>query len=390
MDQNIDLTDIRLYLDRKEHSVFEQLRRHTPVSFQPEPDGPGYFAVMAHAEVRRVLMNAKTFINGEGTALADEPHRKGQERSMHTSDMPRHGQLRAVVADSFRKEAIARHAPMVRAVVTDILDTLPRGEKFDFVDRVARRIPMIVLAKVLGVPDDMREQIVAWGDLFSDTTADVTERRNAFVEIARYLPALIARKAADPQDDLMSVLVKARIDGEPLSLTQIQNLFGLLITAGNETTRFLLAGAMEKLALSPELANELYANPGLIPDAVDEFVRWIAPVRHMRRTAAENTEIGGVPVKAGDKVVVFFASAARDEAVFDHPDDVRFDRKPNNHLGFGVGPHFCVGMHLAKLEAVVFFEEWFSRFRRLSINGLGERLPSYWFNGLARLDVTVE
>jgi len=382
MDQNIDLTDIRLYLDRKEHSVFEQLRRHTPVSFQPEPDGPGYFAVMAHAEVRRVLMNAKTFINDEGTALADEPHRKGQERSMHTSDMPRHGQLRAVVADSFRKEAIARHAPMVRAVVTDILDTLPRGEKFDFVDRVARRIPMIVLAKVLGVPDDMREQIVAWGDLFSDTTADVTERRNAFVEIARYLPALIARKAADPQDDLMSVLVKARIDGEPLSLTQIQNLFGLLITAGNETTRFLLAGAMEKLALSPELANELYANPGLIPDAVDEFVRWIAPVRHMRRTAAENTEIGGVPVKAGDKVVVFFASAARDAAVFEHPDDVRFDRKPNNHLGFGVGPHFCVGMHLAKLEAVVFFEEWFSRFRRLSINGLGERL--------ARLDVTVE
>jgi cytochrome P450 len=134
----------------------------------------------------------------------------------------------------------------------------------------------------------------------------------------------------------------------------------------------------------------LYANPGLIPDAVDEFVRWIAPVRHMRRTAAENTEIGGVPVKAGDKVVVFFASAARDAAVFEHPDDVRFDRKPNNHLGFGVGPHFCVGMHLAKLEAVVFFEEWFSRFRRLSINGLGERLPSYWFNGLARLDVTVE
>jgi cytochrome P450 len=390
MEQNIDLTDIRLYLDRKEHSVFEQLRRNTPVSFQPEPDGPGYFAVMAHAEVRRVLMNAKTFINGEGTALADEPHRKGQERSMHTSDNPRHGQLRAVVADSFRLEAITRHAPMVRAVVTDILDTLPRREKFDFVNRVARRVPMIVLAKVLGVPDDMREQVVAWGDLFSDTTADVTERRNAFVEIARYLPTLIARKAADPQGGLMSVLVKARIDGEPISLTQIQNLFGLLITAGNETTRFLLAGAMEKLALSPELANELHANPGLIPDAVDEFVRWITPVRHMRRTAAENTEIGGVPVKAGDKVVVFFASAARDEAVFDHPDDVRFDRKPNNHLGFGVGPHFCVGIHLAKLEAVVFFEEWFRRFRRLSINGLGERLPSYWFNGLAKLDVTVE
>jgi len=390
MDQNIDLTDIRLYLDRKEHSVFEQLRRNAPVSFQPEPDGPGYFAVMAHAEVRRVLMNAKTFINGEGTALADEPHRKGQERSMHTSDAPRHGQLRAVVADSFRKEAIAHHAPMVRAVVTDILDALPRRETFDFVNLVARRIPMIVLAKVLGVPDDMREQIVAWGDLFSDTTADVTERRNAFVEIARYLPTLMAQKAADPQGDLMSVLVKARIDREPLSLTQIQNLFGLLITAGNETTRFLLAGAMEKLALSPELANELYANPGLIPDAVDEFVRWIAPVRHMRRTAAENTEIGGVPVKAGDKVVVFFASAARDAAVFEHPDDVRFDRKPNNHLGFGIGPHFCVGMHLAKLEAVVFFEEWFGRFRRSSIDGLGERLPSYWFNGLARLDMTVE
>jgi cytochrome P450 len=381
------LTDIQLYLDGKEHEVFEHLRRENPVSFQQEPNGPGYFAVMSHADVRKVLMSPKVFVSGFGTALENEVHREGQERSMHSSDAPIHTKLRAVIADKFKREAVADYSGMVREVIGELLDGLPRNESFDFVGRVARRIPMVVIANVMGVPDNMREQIVAWGDLFSDTTAPAEARRGAFVDISRYLPALIEEKKAHPENDVMSALVHGTIDGEPLSFTQILNQFGLLVTAGNETTRFLLAGAMEKLARDPELVTLMRRDDAVIPSAVDEFVRWVTPVRHMRRTAAEDTELGGLPIAKGQKVVVFFASAARDEAVFDCPHEVQFDRPANNHLAFGVGPHFCIGMHLAKLEVVTFFQEFFRRFERVSPKGDACRLPNYWFNGLTKLEI---
>jgi cytochrome P450 len=228
---------------------------------------------------------------------------------------------------------------------------------------------------------------VFWANTMSDVLASEAEQASARAELFHYFRHLAALRRSDPQDDVASALVHAEVAGQPMNEGQLDAFFILLTVAGNETTRNLLSMGLEQLCLQQDDLARLRANPDLIPLTVEEMVRWVSPVIQMRRTATCDLDLHGTPIKAGDKVVLYFAAANRDERQFEAADRFRIDRTPNEHVGFGIGPHFCLGTHLARLETAAFLEVFLSRYQSCAIEGLGERLPSNWFAALKSLSV---
>ena len=271
------------------------------------------------------------------------------------------------------------------ALVRALLDATPVGEPFDLVELVSVKLPMTVISDLMGFPLELRDDIVVRANTMSDTGASAEEKSRARAWLFDAFHELAAKRRASPQDDLTSELAHGHLDGEPLTDAQLDPYFMVLTVAGNETTRNLISGGYEELCANPGSFERLREDPALVATAVEEMVRWVSPMIHMRRTATRDCEIAGVPIPAGAKVVACFASANRDEREFPRADAFEIDRRPNFHLGFGQGPHFCIGAHLAKLEARVFFEELTARFRRFAIHGRGERLPSFWFAGTTKL-----
>jgi cytochrome P450 len=381
----IDLLDVDLFTGRREHDAFRALRRDDPVHFNPEPNGPGFYAVMRHADVLEVVRDAARFSSARGTQIADVRAEGTGYPSLHNSDPPLHGKLREIGLPGFRKKRLDEIEPYVRRTVRALLDATPAGEPFDLVESVSVKLPMTVISDLMGFPLDLRDEIVLRANTMSDTGATPAEKGNAREWLFAAFHDLSAKRRASPQDDLASELARGRVDGELLTDAQLDPYFMVLTVAGNETTRNLISGGFEELCATPGAFERLRNDPALVATAVEEMVRWVSPIVQMRRTATEDCEIAGTPIRAGDKVVAYFASANRDEREF--PDAERFDigRRPNFHLGFGQGPHFCIGAHLAKLEARVFFEELVARYRSFAVHGRPERLASFWFAGTTKL-----
>jgi cytochrome P450 len=381
----IDLLDVTLFTERREHDAFRALRRDDPVHFNPEPNGPGFYAVMRHADVLDVVRDAARFSSARGTQIADVRAEGTGYPSLHNSDPPLHGKLREIGQPGFRKKRLDEIEPYVRRTVRALLDATPTGEPFDLVEAVSVTLPMTVISDLMGFPLELRDEIVLHANTMSDTGATPAEKGRAREWLFDRFHELSAQRRASPQDDLASELARGRVDGEPLTDAQLDPYFMVLTVAGNETTRNLISGGFEELCADPGSFERLRDDPSLVATAVEEMVRWVSPIVQMRRTATEDCEIAGTPIRAGDKVVAYFASANRDEREF--PDAERFDigRRPNFHLGFGQGPHFCIGAHLAKLEARVFFEELVARYRSFAVHGRPERLASFWFAGTTKL-----
>lgn len=384
---DIDLLDIALFSGRREQAAFRLLRDEAPVHFNPEPSGPGFYALTRYEHVSQVVRDTRRFSSAQGTQIIDRRAEGHGHPSVHNSDPPLHTQLRNVAMAGLRKKVADDMEDRIRLVVRSLFDAAPTGEPFDFVEQVALPLPMIVIADLLGVPAQDQRRMVVWANTMSDSHASVEAQAAARHELFGYFRALVRQKRAEPADDVATLLATARLDGEWLTDEQLDAYFMVLTVAGNETTRFLVSGGLEQLCRQPEEFARLRANQQLIPVAVEEMVRWVTPVMHMRRTATEDCEIGGVPIRRGDKVVPYFASANRDERQFADGDQFRIDRQPNPHLGFGQGAHFCMGAHIARAEARIFFEEYFARYKQCELKELGERLPSYWFGGLTRLVV---
>ena len=380
---DINLLDVNLFLEGREHEAFRKLREVAPVYYHPEPDGPGFYALTRYAHVSEVLRNHTWFTSAKGTQIADRRAEGEGHPSIHNADPPLHTKLRAVAAPGFRRKLLQDRRDAIRADVRSLLDSTPTGEPFDFVSRVAVRIPMMVLAEMLGVSEDQREKFVYWTNIMSSGSPE--QQASARSDLFAFVRTLTDAKRKNPVDDLATHLSTTLVDGEPLTEEQLNAYFMVLIVAGNETTRNLLSGGLEQLCLHPESIKRLQADPSLIPAAVEEMVRWVSPIIQMRRTATADGDLFGQPIKAGDKVVVYFASANRDEAKVTRPDDFLIDRYPNPHMGFGHGIHNCIGAHLARLEAQVFFEELLARYSTFRLQGRGERLASIWFAGTTRL-----
>jgi cytochrome P450 len=395
----IDLSDHDAFVEAVPHEAFAALREHDPVHWNPEPDGPGFWAVTRYGDIRAVHRDVATYSSEiGGTSLEDlEPEYIEARKSMIDMDPPRHDELRGLIARRFTPRAVGVWEEQVRTVTREVLDrALPMGE-FDFVAEIASEIPMQVFAEILGVPQDERRVIIEIGDRLlgnadpeyavppDDAHRHLPFSSPAALEMFEFGRRLAAQRRKDPRNDIITQLAF-----EPLTQQEFDVYFVLLATAGNETTRHTITHGLLGLLEHPEEIARLRDDPSLGRSAAEEMLRWATPVHHFRRTAAVDTELGGTEIKAGDKVTTWFVSGNRDETVFEDP--YRFDvaRTPNPHMAFGPGGiHHCMGAHLAKMEVRIAFEELLSRTDRIELTGPPERLRSNFFNGIKRLPVRV-
>jgi cytochrome P450 len=395
----IDLSDHDAFVEAVPHEAFAALREHDPVHWNPEPDGPGFWAVTRYGDIRAVHRDVGTYSSEiGGTSLEDlEPEYIEARKSMLDMDPPRHDELRGLIARRFTPRAVGVWEEQVRQVTREVLDrALPMGE-FDFVAEIASEIPMQVFAEILGVPQDERRVIIEIGDRLLGNAdpeyavpADDAHRHLPFsspaaLEMFEFGRRLAAQRRKDPRNDIITQLAF-----EPLTQQEFDVYFVLLATAGNETTRHTITHGLLGLLEHPDELGRLRDDPSLGKSAAEEMLRWATPVHHFRRTAAVDTELAGTEIKAGDKVTTWFVSGNRDETVFEDPYHFDVGRTPNPHMAFGPGGiHHCMGAHLAKMEVRIAFEELLARTDRIELTGPPERLRSNFFNGIKRLPVRV-
>jgi cytochrome P450 len=399
---HIDLSDHDNFVDAVPHEAFAALRRDDPVHWNPEPDGPGFWAVTRYEDIRHVHRNVDIYSSEiGGTSLEDlEPEHIEARKSMIDMDPPRHDELRGLINRRFTPRAVGVWEDQVRTVTREVLDlALPQGE-FDFVREIASEIPMQVFAEILGIPHSERRVIIDIGDRLlgnqdpeykvpdDDAHRHLPFSSPAALEMFEFGRRLAAERRKHPKDDIITQLAF-----EPLTQQEFDVYFVLLATAGNETTRHTITHGFLALMEHPDQLEKL-KNAGddlaLRKSAAEEMLRWATPVHHFRRTAAVDTELAGTKIKAGDKVTTWFVSGNRDEATFENPDTFDIARSPNPHMAFGPGGiHHCLGAHLAKMEVRIAFEELLARPEVLELAGQPERLRSNFFNGIKRLPVRV-
>ncbi len=431
------LHDPSTYVADVPYPVLADLRReHGVVRVEePEqsgwPEGPGYWLVLRHADVTRVLRDPATFSSQLGGTQIRDPATPEDlafvRRMMLNLDPPEHSRIRRRLARSFTPRAVAALEGQIQGHASAIVDRMLDGpSECDFAKDVAADLPLLALADILGVPVqdrwllfDWSNRVIGWQDpdyavsaVFDDVgggsdlaavaaalrpTPDADGRmpdprsRSGMPDLYAYAAALGERKREDPGDDVMSILMAQRDDSAGgaghVSIEEFENLFWLFAVAGNETLRNGIPGGMIALLRHPGAQRALRNDPSGIPAAVEEMLRWWTPVMVFRRTATTATELGGHAIAAGDKVVVSFASANRDDAVFDRPDDFDVTRDARAHLAFGHGPHFCLGAHLARVQLRALFSELLSRTSWLEPAGDPAFLRSNFQRGVKRLPV---
>ncbi|MBK9178816.1 MAG: cytochrome P450 [Acidimicrobiales bacterium] len=380
-------------------AAFAKLRTERPVAFFPElgfediPPGPGYWALTRHDDIWHVSRNPQLFCSGRGTNIGDMPTELNEFfGSMINMDDPKHARLRRLVQRGFTPRHIEQIELDLRrraqAIVAGIAD---RGE-CDFVSEIAAALPLQVICDMMGIPAahyqrifELTNLILGVGD--PEYVTSLQELMAAGLELFQYAQELGRDRLADPTDDITSALMHADVDGDRLTAQEFGSFFILLVVAGNETTRNAISHGMKALTDHPDQRQVLVDDfESVIPTAVEEIVRWATPVIHFRRTATADTEIGGVPIKEGDKVVMFYNSANRDEAAF--PDPFRFDvrRTPNEQTGFGAGgPHFCLGANLARREITVMFDELLHGLPDIAVTSEPDYLQSAFIHGIKRM-----
>jgi cytochrome P450 len=379
---DIDLLDLSAFTASREHALFHELRDKPHIHFNPEPDGPGFWSLVRYDHVAEAARDHARFLSGHGTQIKDRRAEGHGHASVHNSDPPLHSQLRNIVLASLSRSAIMRREERIADIAQSLVANAPHGEPFDFVERIAITLPMMVIADILGVPPEDSEALVGWANLMSDVRASNEEQAEARATLYAYFRKLAEQKRSKPADDVASALVAANMHEEALDA-----YFMLLTVAGNETTRFLLTGGLAQLARQPEDFARVADDRSLIAPLIEEMCRFVSPVTHMRRTTSDALDLYGTPVPKGAKVVLWFASANHDERQFANPERLIIDRKPNAHVGFGQGAHFCVGAHLARLEAKLFLDAMFDTVGSMALLGEPKRLPSNWFTGWTSMQV---
>jgi len=375
------------YVEAPPHEAFDELRSRCPVSRQPHPDGGEYWLLTRHADVVDVSRRHREFSSERAFVMIDDlPEEileqvRGQLLGM---DPPRHGPIRRLVISRFTRAMLDEMEPRIRQICREIFESA--STDCDFVDGLAGKLPTAVIGEMMGVPEDMWEQMRIWSDMQTsgddpDLGASPEEVQQASIEMGTYGYQLACERKDQGGDDLTSLLVNVEVDGEKVSEVEFASLFVQITVAGNETTRGLLASGMQQLIEQPELYRELEANPDGIPDAVEEMLRYCCPLHYFRRTATGPAEIGGQAVEENDRVVMMYSAANRDPAVFEDPHRFDIHRQDNPHLAFGYGIHLCLGANLARLEARVFFEEFFKAFSAVELTGPVRRIRSNMVNG---------
>jgi cytochrome P450/ferredoxin-NADP reductase len=406
----VDLADLDVFVRNEAWGMFDTLRREAPVSWNPEAgENRGFWSVTRYADIEKIDKSPELFTSERFVNLEEPPEQyMDKRRSMLETDGPRHQALRKLLMRDFNPAALRRYEDFLRGLAQLTVDAALHQEEFDFVDAIAADYPINVLARLLDVPEELTPQLVTWGNEivgasdpdYARVLIDSPEaekyshlpfRSPASIEIFDYGRKLAAERRGGDGDDLVSRLMN-RIpeDGVPLTPTDFDNYFLLLVVAGNETTRQAISHAMKALMDQPEQLAYLRDHPDQAQIAVEELLRFASPVYHFRRTATRDVELHGQQVKKGDKVVMWFASGNRDQAVFADPYRLDLTRYPNEHMTFGKGAHTCLGAHLARLEIKIMFETLLPRLGSIEQTGEIVRVRSNFVNGIKRFPVRVE
>jgi cytochrome P450 len=394
----LDLVDPERYArDGYPHDVWTRLRVEAPVAYFAPRGLEPFWAITKHADVSEIASQPVRFSSAHGIMIAPATVPVLPSEMIVTLDPPRHGPMRRVASPRFTPRSLRARRAEIERIAVEILDRAATGGtagECDFVETIAAPLPIAVIAYILGVPRS------DWGLLFrwtnevigkddpeyrrSGETAGQTMKR-ARGELHAYFQRLIEVRRSEAQDDLVSELVRATINGAPLTEEQLLSYCELMVEAGNETTRNAISGAL--LAFSEHRGEweKLCGRTELLPDAVEEILRWVSPIIHFTRTATEDSEVRGAKIRAGEQVALFWASANRDEEVFADPFEFRVDRRPNPHLAFGADEHFCIGAHLARVELEMIFQHLLARLEWFEVSGPVERLNSNVNGGIKHL-----
>jgi cholest-4-en-3-one 26-monooxygenase len=369
------------------HAAFTWMRANQPV-YRDQRNG--VWGISRHADVKAIATQPALFSNAGGIRPDTGP-----VPMMIDMDDPAHWERRKLVNRGFTPGRVRAEEPAIARLCDEIIDRVCEQGECDFVWDIAAPLPLIVIGDALGVAPADRGDLLRWSDdlLRGLTSSDESARARtmaAYGEYDEYAHRLIAERRAEPRDDLMSVLVHAEVDGDHLSDDEVVHESLLILIGGDETTRHVVSGGMHQLLVHPDQRQRLVEDPALLPTAVEEMLRWVTPIKNMARTVTDDVELGDVTLRQGEKLLLLYPSANRDEDVFADP--FRFDvgREPNDHVAFGFGPHFCLGASLARLELRVMFERLLARLPDLRLADEGDDLewrPANFITGYERMPV---
>lgn len=417
IEDRLSLSEAKTFQDHaKPHAIFARFRREEPVAWCPEPwGGPGFWSITRYDDIHAISKRPDVFSSDgklggitlpspemiaarQGITVAQMAERQSQfsqfegGRSMITMDPPEHTRHRRVVAPGFAPQKLDGLIPRIRARACAILDALEDQHECEFVSSVAAELPIQMLAELFAIPQENRHKLFEWSNIIiGGDDPDISTSREhvsqAMMELAMFAMQLYQERKENPGDDLISMLVASEIDGEPISIPDYLSAFVLLVVAGNETTRNSISGGTLALSQFPAEKQKLLDDPSLIPQAVDEIIRWVHPVIYMRRTAKEDYELRGVTIKRGDKLALWYMSGNRDEEKWPDPFSFNVTRGGPRHLSFGHGQHLCIGWRLAEIQLTVLLEEMLTRFPDIEVTGEPKRMRTNFLNSIKTMPV---
>ena len=390
----VDLSGPDLFVGEPPHELFARMRAEAPVRWNPMANGDGFWSVTKAADIAAISKDAATFSSERRGVFVDEERPMPVEvlnQIILGMDPPRHTKYRGIVQKAFTPRIVAQQEEHIRTRVRNLIDGICEKGECDLVKEVSIELPLQVIAELLGVPQEDRQKLFAWTMQIEESVDNPeVSGPEALGQIGMHLAEMVAARRDEPADDLLSALVAAEIDGEGLNDFEIAAFFGLLMFAGNDTTRNTITGGTLAMVEHPDERQKLVDNPALIDSAVEECLRWVTPVMHFRRTPTTDTELRGVQLKEGDKVVVWYTSGSRDEESV--PDPMRFDVGRSEKIGHqafgGGGRHFCLGSPLARMELKLIYPEILRRLPDLELAGPVGRTHSNWVNGYTSMPVT--
>ena len=393
---DINLADPGVFIENVTHDYFALLRKEAPVHWEPRGPDDGFWSITRYADIQAIEKNVEDFTNETNVVplpLPEHTMTRNIGHSLIMTDPPRHQFLRRIIMGAFTPKAISRINQRIHELVTEAIDAVIERGQCDLVD-LAAYVPIEVVSDMLGVPPEDRARIFAWSNAtFGMTDPEFSQRfdaKKAGEEMFAYARDLGIRRRADPQDDIFSTIAAARENGEMLSDTDLGCFFLLLATAGNETTRTQTLLGMQTLMQNPDIRQRLQNDRSLLPNAIEELLRFNTPLLCFGRKAKRDVTLHGQHIKAGQQLILWYCSGSRDEAIFDNPDEIRIERaNAREHMAFGTkgAVHHCMGTMLARTELAAVFDQILTRLPDMQPAGPVARLRSNFTNGIKRMPV---
>ena len=406
-----NLADYDSFIAGPPHNTFARMRREAPIEWTEWDQGEGFWNVTRYEDIWQLNGNYKLLSSARGIRMEDQSYEEYlARRTFQETDPPEHTKTRIKVAGAFTRTVMHQYEEQIREICIDILDKVLACKEFDATREIARQLPMRMLGRIIGLPEDDLEWLVAKGDeLIANTDPDFTDHTldnmatdefrmmpfnsPAGKELYQYAKKLMqAKERAGDTEGILHMILRPAKDGTVITENEFRNFFCLLVAAGNDTTRYSIAAAIHAFSQQPELLEQLRAGKDEIwLTAPDEIIRWASPTMYFRRTATQDFVCHGKQINKGDKVLFWFVSGNRDETVFTNPFRVDLFRSPNRHMAFGQGgPHICLGIWLARLEVKILMQEFCKRIAKVELNGPVQFLRSNFIGGIKKLPVRVE